>query len=378
MGLPVPENHHVRPRVIHVTTAHRADDVRIFERECRSLTISGRYDVYLAAAGSIPAGSGVTFVPLKPAPANRIGRFSSGPRKALGLSRTLSVDLWHFHDPELLPVALKLARSGVPVIWDAHEDYVAQFTEDGGKSWVPGPVRGVVRLGMKAMLEAVDRHAAGVVAATPTIASRYANPRTVLIGNEARLEDFTGCTPDFASRRVLFTGYVGPGHLFEVIVGAIAAIPDVTLAVAGREPEAKLWAEAESRLGDRITHLGWLDRAGLTAAINQASLGLSTYADIPTNSENSPNKLFEFCAAGLPVVASPNASNAHFIREGRGGFLADGFTADAIAQTIESALADRPDWQLASTRGREWATRVGSWEPSERRLLELYQQILGV
>lgn len=53
----------VRPRVIHVTTAHRADDMRIFERECRSLASTGRYDVFLAAAGRIPDDVGVTLNP---------------------------------------------------------------------------------------------------------------------------------------------------------------------------------------------------------------------------------------------------------------------------------------------------------------------------
>lgn len=366
-----------RPRVVHITTVHRADDVRIFERECRSLADSGRYDVYLAAAGRLPAGSGVTLIPLTAAPISRARRFTSGPRKALGLLRALSADLWHVHDPELLPVALKVARSGTPVIWDAHEDYLAQFTKDGAKNWLPGSVRGLVRGGMGVMLEAVDHHAAGVVAATPTIASRYANQRTVVVGNEARLADFAGCTPDYSARRLLFTGDVGPAALFEEVVAAVAGQPEVTLAVAGREPRPAVWRAAEARLRGRIEHLGWLDRRGLREAMSQSTLGMATYADTDAYAVAAPTKLYEFCAAGLPVIASPNASNARLIGEGAGGFLADGFTADALSQAIEAALTDRDGWQSASDRGREWANRVGSWEQSEKRLLDLYAGILG-
>jgi len=61
----------VRPRVIHVTTSHHADDPRIFDRECRSLAATGRYDVYLAAAGAIPGAAGVTLIPLAPVPNSR-------------------------------------------------------------------------------------------------------------------------------------------------------------------------------------------------------------------------------------------------------------------------------------------------------------------
>lgn len=378
MGLIVTSSRAVRPRVVHVTTAHRADDVRIFEREGRSLARCGRYEVVLAAAGTIPAQSGVTLLPLVPAPSSRAGRFTSGPRKAFGLSRAMTADLWHFHDPELLPVALYLARSGAAVIWDAHEDYVAQFTENGGKSWVPGPVRGLVRRGMQAMLAAIDRHATAVVAATPTIADRYTNIRTVVVGNEARLEDFLACEPDFASHRLLFTGSVGPGHLFGEVVAAVERLPSAQLVVAGRPPQPSIWSAAAARLGSRLEHVGWLDRQGLSREMSRSALGLATYADTDAYAVAAPTKLFEFCAGGLPVLASPTVSNRRYVEEGGGGFLADGFSVDAIARTVESALSDREAWELASARGREWAEREGSWEPSEKRLLDLYQEILGV
>jgi glycosyltransferase involved in cell wall biosynthesis len=228
------------------------------------------------------------------------------------------------------------------------------------------------------MLGAVDRHAAAVVAATPAIAARYANPRTVVVGNEARFEVFSACKPSFAAGRVLFTGHVGPSQLFDRIVAAVASIPSVSLMVAGRQPERDAWAAAEARLGQRITHLGWLNRSGLAAAMDRASLGLCTYADIPTNAENSPNKIFEFCAAGLPVVASPNLSNRRLMRECGGGFLAEGFSAEAISEAIRTGLSDVVAWQFASQRGREWASRKGSWKESEQRLLDLYDQVLVV
>jgi glycosyltransferase involved in cell wall biosynthesis len=285
--------------------------------------------------------------------------------------------VWHFHDPELLPVALKLARSGQLVIWDAHEDYTAQFTETGGKGWVPGPLRGVVRAGTQALLRRIDKHAAGVVAATPTIASRYSNPRTALVGNEARLETFAGCRPDFAARQVLFTGITAPAHLFQEVVEAVAQVVDTRLVVAGREPDPAVWGQARETLGGRLTHLGWLDRTGLVDAIGASSVGLATYADIPTNHENSPNKLFEFGAAGLPVVATPTRSNARYLARSGAGVVAEGFTSQDLAEALSHLLAEELAWESASNAGRVWAAREGSWTVSEGRLLDLYSEILG-
>lgn len=366
-----------KPTVAHLTTAHPANDVRIFERECRSLASSGLYTVCLAASGQIPPDSGVSFIPLTAIPTSRIRRFASGPRKAHAIISALKVDLWHIHDPELLPTALEAIARGIPVIWDAHEDYLSQFTADDDKKWIPGPLRGLAREGTHRLLRAIDKRAAGVIAATPAIAARYSNHRTVVVGNEARIEDFADCTPDFDSRTVLFTGNVGPRHLFDDVVAAIDSIPATRMSVAGRQPDAETWKRAKARLGGRLDYVGWLDRSALARAIDHVALGMCTYADLPTNYANSPNKIFEFGAASLPVVATPNPSNLQFLAESGAGFVAQGYSAAAIAQAISSALSDRQVWTRASLAGRQWAQRVGSWKQSEERLLNLYAEILG-
>lgn len=365
---------------MHVTTAHRADDVRIFERECRSLAATGRYDVYLAAAGEIPADAGVTLIPLTPAPKSRAGRFTHGPRKAFALTKAVAVDLWHFHDPELLPVAYELARSGHLVLWDAHEDYVSQFTEAGAKGWVPWPARKAVRAGTHALLKQVDKHAAGVIAATPTIASRYSNRRTVVVGNEARLEDFSGCRPNFDSKRILFTGFVGPSHLFGELVEAVRSLPQVQLAVAGREPDPQVWSAAQAILGPRLKHLGWLDRPNLAEAISGSSLGVALYAPAPSymRTDGSPTKVFEFAAAGLPTIGTPNPSVTRLLQESGAGFLAPGFSPSDLRAAISRALSDPGLWRDASSSALRWAVSQGGWLQSELRLLNLYAEVLGV
>lgn len=366
-----------RKRVIHVTTSHSAPDVRIFERECRSLAATGLYEVYLAAAGTIPTDAGVTLVPLAPSPSSRGRRFASALGKSWALAHVVAADLWHFHDLELLPIAIKLARSGHGVIWDAHEDYSSQFGDLEGKAWVPKPARGIVRAGTQEMLRQVDKRASAIVAATETIASRYSNPKTVVVGNEARLGDFAACEPQFESRRLLFTGSVAQPHLFDEVVDAVCSIPDASLAVAGRDPDPVLWNRAVTKLGPRVRHLGWLDRRGLAQEISNSALGLVTYSDIPAAANNSSNKVFEFLAAGLPILASPTMANRRLVGEGAGGFVADAFTAEGLAAAMASALADESRWSEVSRRGREFAAHSGSWTVSEAKLLALYAELLG-
>lgn len=227
------------------------------------------------------------------------------------------------------------------------------------------------------MLKRIDGSASAIVAATPTVASRYKNPRTTVVGNETRLGTFANCRPSRAARSVLFTGTVGVGHLFPDVVAAIKDLPDVKLTVAGRQPDANTWAAAKLTLGDRLVHLGWLDRSGLAAAMSASSLGLLTYADTETYSVASPTKGFEFAAAGLPIVATPNKMNREALHRSKAGFLTDDFSVASIRAAIEMALSSEASWQAASRAGREWAAREGSWERSEQRLLWLYADLLG-
>lgn len=366
-----------RARVLHLTTAHQADDVRIFERECRSLAESGLYDVYLASPGAMPTGTSVVQIPLSAIPPNRLRRFLTSPIRAFSLCRTTQFDIWHLHDPELLPVALWLAWSGKRVIWDAHEDYLEQFTGDGAKAWVPSPLRRIVREGTSMLISAVDKRVSGVAAATHVIASRYNNPATVIVGNEVRADAFENCHPSFESRTLLFTGNPTPAHLFPEVVQAIVDLPDVSLAVAGRPPEPELWAKAEAALGSRLSHLGWLNRQQLAQAMDSAALGLLTYANTAPYSSGSPTKGYEFAAAGLPVVASPNMMNQELIARNRAGLIASGFDAANLREAISDALSDADRWRSASDAGRMWARSEGSWSASEARLLSLYGELLN-
>lgn len=367
----------VQPRVVHLTTAHLADDVRIFDRECRSLAMCGLYEVTLAGPGQIPSGTSVRHVQLPMPQQSRFARFSSGPRAAQRFVSRNQFDLWHFHDPELILVALSVVRSGGKVIWDAHEDYVEQFTSDGAKNWVPRWARRPARWFTAALLRAIDRKAHGVVAATASVASRYQNPRTTVVGNETRLELFSGCVPSYSSRRLLFTGSPTDLHLFSHVINAVAEIPDVVLHVAGRMPTQSVWDWATELLGERLTHLGWLNRAELAAAMNGATLGLLTYADTGPYAHGSPTKGFEFAAAGLPAVATPNEMNKKAIGSSGAGFLSATFDSDGLRDAILLAL-DSPDrWHHASRAARNWSSTEGSWVHSEARLLNLYEQIFS-
>ena len=115
-------------KVCHMTSAHEEEDIRIFRKECVSLAEAG-YDVYLVERGESYEKNGVHIVGVGEIPAGRLKRMTQGAKKVYAAAKALDADIYHFHDPELLPYGLKLKKAGKKVIFDSHEMYTAQIRE---------------------------------------------------------------------------------------------------------------------------------------------------------------------------------------------------------------------------------------------------------
>lgn len=366
----------IRKVVCHLTTAHPSNDSRIYYRECLSLANKSNFRVILIAHGEIAEASEVFHVNLGSIPKSRVIRILRS--QLLGLKAVLKVkaDLWHIHDPELLILGSILVLLRKKVIWDAHEDYFLQFEKKVHyRSYMPIFLDVLVGKFVITLLKFVDRNAAGIICATRSIEERYSNLNKTIVGNEARIEEFGECYPNFSSNILLFTGATDNSQCFRNVVRAVSKFPDLCLTIAGRFKDDSDWKFAKDILGDRIQHLGWLNRIELSAAINNSKLGFLTYSNSPTNDSNSPNKKFEFSAGRLPCITTPTQANIEWSKESGGAFLAKGFGADDIAQAIEIAITSREEWIKRSIATKKWSDSFGNWSVSENMLLELYRKM---
>src|SRR5690606_20193486 len=112
--------------VAHLTSAHPRDDTRIFLKQCRSLAAA--HEVYLVVADGLgeEVREGVRILDVG-ASSGRLSRMLSATRRVVARALALEADIYHLHDPELLPWALALKREGRRVVFDAHEDLPRQI-----------------------------------------------------------------------------------------------------------------------------------------------------------------------------------------------------------------------------------------------------------
>ncbi|MDP4160853.1 MAG: glycosyltransferase, partial [Bacillota bacterium] len=109
-------------KVCILTTAHSPFDERIFHKEGKSLLAAG-YDVVIVAPhekSEFKEGIRIKAVTPLSSRVDRIFRLKDIYRAAL----QEKADIYHFHDPDLIPVALRLSRKHhKPVVYDVHEYY---------------------------------------------------------------------------------------------------------------------------------------------------------------------------------------------------------------------------------------------------------------
>ena len=113
-------------KIYHISTVHQRYDGRI-KKECVSLIQAG-YDISLVVADGKgdELFSGIKIIDAGFPGKGRVRRFLYGPKLVRKIIQRDNPDVLHFHDPELLFLAGKLAKKQF-VIYDAHEDLPKQI-----------------------------------------------------------------------------------------------------------------------------------------------------------------------------------------------------------------------------------------------------------
>jgi glycosyltransferase involved in cell wall biosynthesis len=125
--------------------------------------------------------------------------------------------------------------------------------------------------------------------------------------------------------------------------------------------------------GERVDRRGPLSREGVAEVLREARVGLLVLHPLAAHLESLPIKLFEYMAAGIPVVASDFPLWRELI--GEAGILVDPLDVDAIAAALDELLADPVRAEEIGRKGREAVETRFSWEQEGERLLSLYDRL---
>lgn len=219
-------------KVCHLTSAHTQEDIRIFHKECVSLAEAG-YETYQISCGTTYDKKGVHLIGIGNPPEGRRERMTQTTKNIYEAALKVNADVYHFHDPELMPYGLKLKHRGKKIIFDSHEDVPAQIMD---KYWIPKPLRKAISILFKAYETHVVKQLDAVVTATPHIAKKFEGraKRVVVVNNYPRLDDIEFHDTPFEEREriVCYAGGIDDIRGEKIMIEAMKDV-DATLIIAG-------------------------------------------------------------------------------------------------------------------------------------------------
>ena len=377
----LPRGRHRPPRtrppvVAHLTSVHRSDDPRIYLKECASLAAAG-FDVTLIGRGAPPTTpSDVRFISVGDA-GSRATRMVLVPLRILRAAWRLKADVYHIHDPELIPVAMVLKARGGRVIYDVHEDLPRQVLY---KAYLPRPLRRVASWFASFIEKLAGLAFDGIVTVTPYIASQFPARKTIVVGNFPLLGEFAdrAATPDRdRPPLVAYVGRVTP-EIGGLVMARAARIVGLSRAcrfvVAGPGGDAIL-AEMHRQVAPvNLETPGWLDRDAVAELLGSAAVGLAVFQPLDNYTRAYPTKLFEYMAAGIPVVASDFPMYRDVIVDNDAGILVDPTDASAVARAIEELLDDPARAAEMGERGRQAVIAQYNWQSESTKLVAFYHE----
>jgi glycosyltransferase involved in cell wall biosynthesis len=365
-------------KVCHLTSAHPESDIRIFHKECKSLSNDSLFDVYLVAVNAKESNDeNVTIVSAESKSKNRLIRIFNSSRKVFLKALEIDADIYHFHDPELLPYGLKLRKKGKIVIYDAHEDVPRQIL---GKPWIPFPLRKIISYFFEKYENYVSSRLSFIITSTPTIEKRYLkiNKNSSAICNYPILTE-NGTLPLWETREntLCYVGGITEIRGIREIIKVLEADPTLILNLAGEFSPPSLKEDIIKMKGwKQVNYFGVVDRNKVVEILNQSKIGIVTLHPKQNYLDSLPIKMFEYMYAGMPVIASDFPLWKQIIGKNSSGFCVDPFDIKSTLNLVHKLLKDQEGAKIMGESGRMAVIKEYNWSIEGEKLVQIYRQLL--
>ena len=369
-----------------VTSIHSDFDSRIW-KHARGLVRAG-YDVNFICPWKIKSGSqyeGVHFHTFERVTHRGLRPFQIPRRMMAKLVPILRrVQLVHFHDIDILPW-MTLLSFLKPVVYDVHENYPEEMLV---REWIPKPFRRVLHFGVYWVQLFCSLKIRNVVLVAPSYDSGFTSNylRRIYFRNLATVELMKHVAPDYLTRSpgVIFTGsqYVNNGTLLLLNIAEICkrSAPDLPFYLTDRFEDLAFRARVvESIEARQLTNIHFLPNVKpheLMPVLNRATVAVSPSLRVPQQIKGFHTKLYEYMAAGLPMVASELPHESELIGKNNCGILARPEDPESFAAAILELAHNRERAFELGKNGQTAFHNYYSWESELPKLLDFYDHIL--
>ena len=363
----------MKKKIAHLTSVHARHDIRILLKECSSLAKAG-YDVSLVVAdgkgNEIKNGVNIYDVGLIE---SRLSRILNTTKNIYKKALELDADVYHFHDPEMIPTGLKLKKAGKKVIFDSHEDFASDLLT---KNYIPMLLRHIMSATFKVYDKWSCKKFDTIVTATPAIGKLYNDRgcKIIVINNFPIINELS--VPKVEREKITcFVGAQTPIRGLVELVNAIEKV-DGKLYLAGPISSNDFKDELKSLPGwKKVVDLGILPREEVANVLAKSSVGLVTYLPALNHIDSQPNKLFEYMSVGLPVIASNFPLWNEIVEDNDCGLCVDPRSPEEITEAIRFFFENPDEVVRMGENGIRAVNNTYNWLPEEKKLIDLYDRL---
>ena len=364
----------MKTRICHITTVHSRYDVRIFHKECTSLT--KHYDVSLIVADGLgnETKNNINIIDIGLRQSSRLKRARIDSKKALKKALELNCELYHFHDPELVKIGEKLKKAGKKVIYDTHEDLPRQIY---GKPYIKSFLKPIIANTIEWQENKAAKKFDYICSATPFIRDRFKqiNKNAIDINNYPILGELYNASTNKINT-FCYTGGITEERGIINLVKALKHI-DTKIILAGPVDSNSYLDEMKNlEEWNNVDFLGLVDRNEVGNIMSKSIAGLVTFLAMPNHVNAQPNKIFEYMSSSIPVIGSNFDLWKSIIEDNNCGLCVNPDKPEEIAKAMKH-LQDNPDIaKQMGENGQKAVLEKYNWDIEKEKLFKVYKEIL--
>ncbi|MFC1239742.1 glycosyltransferase [Treponema vincentii] len=365
-------------KICHVTSVHSSKDDRIFYRECLSLAHAGYTVLEIAPNVSDEVYKGIAIHGIV-LPKNKWKRAFFSKKTVYNKCVEVNADIYHFHDPELMPVGIKLKRNkNKCVIFDSHEDVPAQILT---KEWIPSFLRKFVSRIYAAYEKRILCNYDALVSVTPSITVRLCalNKNVYQLTNYPLLDRSIAVDSRTWGDSVCFAGGLAAQWLHQNIIRSIENCKNITYRLAGWGSLPYLEYLKTLNGWKNVEFIGKIafDAVPKFLIESTAAMVLNDYVPNVGYKLGSlgNNKLFEALQMGIPVICTDFILWKEIIDEWKCGICVNPHDIKAIRDAINYLIENKDIAKQMGDNGRRAVMEKYNWTTQEKILLEMYKKL---
>lgn len=369
--------------ICHISTVHQGMDTRIYFKECLALSKEG-FDVNLVITGEkemVDSSGKVKFLLLKPNNSflTRISNsFLFGPIKAI----STNANIYHFHDPELMPIGLLFKFFGAKVVFDFHELVYVQLNDKEllGGGFIDKLIKGAYLILEKASVRAFDK----IVLAEAGYRDYFERNYQQRMGKVEFIQNFPMIALIDNSKKVslghddkfvlFYAGGITKIRGILEIVKAANLIDDVKLVIVGKWDDDSYWEECQAAdKNNVIDYRGFVNMDEVYPLMKCADAGIANLFPKDNYLTSLPVKVFEYMACSLPLIMSDFPYWKTTFAEC--ALFVSPENSEDIANKIELLKRDSSKRTEMGEKSRKTVEDLYSWENEKEKLIEMYKSI---